>query len=537
MNLTTRYNQNIEAIKTLKSVAESKSQPTEAQRETMALYSGWGGFSSFFKEGEHINELDALRELVTSEEFDSIYQSILDAYYTPKAITDTIYSILKANGLKDGDKVLDPCSGLMAMSKPFIENHCVDAIEIDPITYQIAHHTVAQGLNSHTNKGFEKYECAESTYASVIANPPYGSHKLFDPMSASRSKLNIHNYFIAKSLDLVACGGVVAMVVTSSFLNNDVPLEIQMKAKLIAAYRLPESAFSDTNTGIITDIVILKKRSQEEISNYIKDNQVEIEGDFCSVYDSSVSKLGGAYSSIEVSNYFLANPQNILGEQGAKGSRYGLIETVEGDLNEAISTIKNANLTFEIAPNYDVDLIDDGLVSGESLDIDPDNAPEAFSMIRHEKLGHYVQRITGEKYALLPSIKIGSVKEKRLLAGISLSCKLAELQAMENSTELPAIIEAARAELVSAYKFFTSKYGAINSSTNRFLMDDNRLLPIFGLEADYKPKISEKQAEKRSCEAQEESWKQATILKERIYFPVAKQETAPTPKQARTLTI
>ncbi|MFD2274738.1 N-6 DNA methylase [Undibacterium arcticum] len=78
---------------------------------------------------------------------------------------------------------------------------------------------------------------------------------------------SIHNYFIAKSLDKVRDGGVVAVVVSNFFMDaqNSAAREwIADRAHLLGAVRLPNTAFKENAlTEVTTDIVFLSKKKRK----------------------------------------------------------------------------------------------------------------------------------------------------------------------------------------------------------------------------------------------------------------------------------
>ena len=89
---------------------------------------------------------------------------------------------------------------------------------------------------------------------------------------------------MARTLDTLADGGIMAMVVPSGFLDGKSSYgkdleKIAGKAKLLEAWRLPNGTFDSTDVG--TDIVVFRKGdggSVEELKNYFKNNPERIAG-------------------------------------------------------------------------------------------------------------------------------------------------------------------------------------------------------------------------------------------------------------------
>ena len=76
----------------------------------------------------------------------------------------------------------------------------------------------------------------------------------------------IHDYFIAKSLDMVRPGGIVAVVTSSGTMDKQNPEVRQYfanRADLLGAIRLPNNAFQkNANTNVVADILFFQKRDR-----------------------------------------------------------------------------------------------------------------------------------------------------------------------------------------------------------------------------------------------------------------------------------
>ena len=94
----------------------------------------------------------------------------------------------------------------------------------------------------------------------MIGNPPFADVKL----DYRGQKLPLHDFFIAKSLDALKPGGILALV-TSHFTldkqNAAVREYLAGQADFLGAIRLPSDAFKREGTAVVTDIVFLRKRA------------------------------------------------------------------------------------------------------------------------------------------------------------------------------------------------------------------------------------------------------------------------------------
>ena len=94
----------------------------------------------------------------------------------------------------------------------------------------------------------------------VIGNVPFADVQA----RLSRPEAALHDFFIAKSLDALKPGGVLALV-TSHFTldkqNAAVREYLAEQADFLGAIRLPSDAFKREGTAVVTDILFLRKRA------------------------------------------------------------------------------------------------------------------------------------------------------------------------------------------------------------------------------------------------------------------------------------
>lgn len=118
-------------------------------------------------------------------------------------------------------------------------------------------------------QGFEETSYPDSLFDCVIGNVPFGAYQVSD-RKYDRYHFMIHDYFIAKSLDLVRPGGVVAVVTSSGTMDKQNPEVRQYfanRADLLGAIRLPNNAFQrNANTSVVADILFFQKRDRVAIT-------------------------------------------------------------------------------------------------------------------------------------------------------------------------------------------------------------------------------------------------------------------------------
>ena len=116
-------------------------------------------------------------------------------------------------------------------------------------------------------ESFRDTKLPEGRIDAVIGNPPFADVRL----DYRGQKLPLHDFFIAKSLDALKPGGVLA-VVTSHYtldkVNASAREQLASKADFVGAIRLPSDAFQREGTSVVTDIVFLRKRASGQEANH-----------------------------------------------------------------------------------------------------------------------------------------------------------------------------------------------------------------------------------------------------------------------------
>ncbi len=308
-----KFAANITAIRTLKQIEKENRFAAPDEQETLSKYVGWGGLPQAFDPAnpQWTKEYNELRGLLTEDEYRAAAASTLNAHYTTPTVINAIYKGLKNLGFKSGN-ILEPAMGVGnffgVMPENMRENSNLYGVELDSVSGRIA-----KQLYPTANiqvKGFEKTDFTDNFFGAVVGNVPFGSIGVSDKRY-NRENFYIHDYFIAKSLDKVAPGGIVAVVTTKGTLDKekpDVREYLAKRADLVGAIRLPNNAFkANAGTEVTTDILFLQKR--EELA-------VELP-DWCYIGKNS--------DGVPVNQYFLDHPEMVLGtmKQGLDVSMYG----------------------------------------------------------------------------------------------------------------------------------------------------------------------------------------------------------------------
>ncbi len=309
-----RFNSNIEAIKTLHRIESENRFATSEEQAVMAKYVGWGGIQQAFvsdKVAENIsgnlgeaapsgweNEQKELLELLSPEEYKAARASTLTSFYTPPDVADGIYQALAQFGFEGGN-VLEPSMGVgnffAKMPEDMRDNSKLYGVELDSISGRIA-----QQLYPNERiqvKGFEQTNFNNNFFDVVVGNIPFGDYRVSDK-KYDKYNFKIHDYFAAKAVDKIKPNGVVALV-TSKFtmdkLNEKARRYLAERCDLLGAVRLPAGTFKDADS-VTTDILFLKKRETMtvEIPDWVHMSQTE--------------------DGIPCNKYFADNPEMVLGK-------------------------------------------------------------------------------------------------------------------------------------------------------------------------------------------------------------------------------
>lgn len=306
----TRYQWNVDAINTLKKIEAEGRLATSEEQKILANYVGWGGLSQAFDDNNASwkKEYDELKTLLSEEEYTAARATVNNAFYTAPEVASCISQALVQFGFRGGN-VLEPSMGIGnffgTLPTP-LQRSNLYGVELDSISGRIAGQLYQKANISIT--GFEKTTYPDNFFDAVIGNVPFGDYKIFDP-KYNKYNFRIHDYFIAKALDQVRPGGIVAVITTKGTLDKSNPTirkYLAERAELVGAVRLPNTAFKESaGTEVTSDILFLQKRERK----------IDIEPDWV--------HLGYTENGIAVNSYFVEHPEMMLGHMELDDRIYG----------------------------------------------------------------------------------------------------------------------------------------------------------------------------------------------------------------------
>jgi N12 class adenine-specific DNA methylase/predicted RNA methylase len=443
-----KYKANMEAIHLLQTLEQEERLATPEEQEVLSRYVGWGGIPQAFEEknSSWTNEYLELKNTLSPEEYSAARASTLNAFYTSPTVIRSMYEALENMGLKQGN-ILEPSCGVgnfMGLIPESMGKANMYGVELDPVTGRIAKQLYQK--NKIAVQGFEETSYPDSFFDCVIGNVPFGAYQVSD-RRYDRHHFMIHDYFIAKSLDLVRPGGVVAVVTSSGTMDKQNPAVRQYianRAELLGAIRLPNNAFQrNANTSVVSDILFFQKR------------------DRASIEEPEWLNLKETPEGYSVNAYFAEHPEMVLGEFTTESTQYGKQEvtvkpkegiTLEEQLKEAVQNIHGTITELELS---DTELEEDVVF----IPADPDVKNFSFTVVNEEV---YYRENSVMNRMELPAMTAERVKGMVKIRDVT--NELIRCQMEEGSDEQ---ITKLQEKLNEEYDIFTAKYGLISSNANK----------------------------------------------------------------------
>lgn len=437
-----KFNRNVEAIKVLKKCETKESFATKEEQEILAKYVGWGGLPQAFDEldSSWSNEYNILKNLLDEQEYSQARESTLTAFYTPPVVIRSMYKALENMGLKTGN-VLEPSCGVgnfIGMIPDSLKNCKLYGVELDSISGRIARQLYQK--STVAVQGYEETNLPNSFFDVAVGNVPFGDFKVLDK-KYDKYKFLIHDYFFAKTLDKIRPGGVIAFVTSKGTLDKENPSVrkyIAQRADLLGAIRLPNNTFkANAGTEVTSDIIFLQKR----------DSITDIVPDW--VY------LGENEDGIKMNQYFIENPDMIMGKMEMISTRFGYDsacisdgENLEDKLERAIS-----NIHAEVK-EYELD------------DIVEDNFIEADLTVRNFSYTLIDDKVYFRENSRMYPQEVSESTKNRIKGLIEIRDCVRTLIEYQTEDYPDEDIKREQVKLNKLYDEFTKKYGLISSRGN-----------------------------------------------------------------------
>ena len=315
---------NLDIVELVKKLEAEGRQATPAEQATLAKFTGWGASeiaqnlfprNDSWAKPEWKALVERRAKLMSDAERDAAARSTQYAHYTSEEVIRGIWTALDGMGFKGGT-LLEPGMGvgLFAAAAPIdtMERSRYTGIEYDPFTAKIAKQLFQR--ENVIEGDYTKTKLPRDFFDAAIGNPPFGKIVISNDPEYAKQRFVLHDYFFAKTMDRVRPGGLVVFV-TSRYTMDKAGSKARKyladQADLLGAIRLPQTAFKDNaGTEVVTDILFLRKRLTGEAPN-------GVQWTGAATVDMDAGPLNPT-----VNEYFVANPDMVLGTPALEGSMY-----------------------------------------------------------------------------------------------------------------------------------------------------------------------------------------------------------------------
>lgn len=361
-----RARDNIAAIR-LAAAIEAEQRPATADEQARLIrFTGFGASDLangvFRRPGETEfrsgwKEIGAeLQDAVDDAGYASLTRCTQYAHFTPEFIIRAIWTGLQRLGWRGG-RVLEPgigtglFPGLMPAELRDLVH--VTGVELDPVTARIARllqprSRIVTGDFAHTD--------LPAVFDLAIGNPPFSDRTVRSDRAYRSLGLRLHDYFIARSIDLLKPGALAAFVTSHGTMDKadtTAREHIAKVAHLIAAIRLPEGSFrADAGTDVVVDILFFRKRMVGDP-----------EGDQTWFDLDGIRAASNDEGAIQVNRWFAGHPDFVLGTHTLTSGPFG----------EAYTCLPREGVELGSALDAAISLLPEGLYDGEPTEIDVDD--------------------------------------------------------------------------------------------------------------------------------------------------------------------
>ena len=470
-----KFQANVKAIQVLKQCEAENRYATKEEQQVLSGYVGWGGLSDVFDESVSAwsHEYVELKSILTEEEYKSARESTMTAFYTPPIVIRSIYQALENMGLQSGN-ILEPSCGIgnfIGMKPERLSDCKIYGVEIDSISGRIARQLYQK--SAIAIQGYEETNLPDSFFDVVIGNVPFANYKVSDKRYDSLNFL-IHDYFIAKSIDKVRPGGVLALVTSNGISggtmdkrDNRVRKYIAERCDLLGAIRLPNNTFLE-NAGTIvnTDILFLQKKEtprSTEFPSWVEANVLQ-RNDFTNENGETRTR------TVSINPYFQEHPEMVLGKLEIVSGAYGpqlVCKPFEGADLEALLSGAIQNISAQIK-EYEVE----ELVETEehSIPAEPDVANFSYAL-RDGKIYY-------RENSRMRLVELSVTGENRVKGMIAIRDCVRELIAYQMEEYSDEVIAEQQKKLNHLYDQFQSRYGLLNSRANSLVFSEDSSYPL-----------------------------------------------------------
>jgi hypothetical protein len=450
------------AIQTLKQIEHDHRPASPGERQTLARFGGFGAVALHLfpdpRTGKYKDDSwqalgEALREMLTPEEYDSAKRTTFTAFYTSPSVMRAMHAALQRLGVPQNATVLEPGCGIGNFMAEAPEGMRFIGVELDGISGRIAR-ALHPGQDIRI-ENFRDTRLPQHRIDAVIGNVPFADVKL----DFHGQWLSLHDFFLAKSLETLKPGGVIAVVTSHYTLDKQNPQlreQLAAQADFLGAIRLPADAFQREGTKVVTDILFLKKRGPGQEPAHADPAWLQ----------TAPQHIEGV--DIPINLYFQHHPEMVLGtytrQDRLYGAETGYSVVAQGDLAEDLQeAIKRLPEGVYAALAHAPD------TSPRSVTLPPleRHITEGSFFVGDDKTLMQVQdgEATPVTHGEKPLKADGTLIGRRLAALIAIRDQARHVLQSQNEGWPDQLRDEARKALNRAYDSFVFQYGPINKTT------------------------------------------------------------------------
>lgn len=508
----------IEAFFLLGDLEDEKRKPTNAEKEILEQFDGYGKASKALNPShDRHSELKEALERVHPKAFEMAQRGILTSFYTNDAIVSAMWRCALRLGVQEGN-VIEPSAGMGAYIKnaPSQFKGKFHAIELDPTTAKLLDMTTDSNCNVH-NTRYEHAKLNNLNYSLVIGNPPYGA---IPAHSKEFGKINILPYFVLRSLRELHEGGICAFVVSTWLMDSQdssVRELIAEQANLVAAARLPSNQFDKKGASSVTTDVLFFQKTKDAPTNPL--------------WVETTEDLG-----FRVNAMFAKHPELIVGEMKESNEfSYSTCEVTEPSdfeqrLNDVLDKQSQESIFYMPTVNKGISKKDTIQISAESLEQDRANNELFIQDGNIYQMKVTYDELNGKEYKAVAQEFSSDTVKSRFTAYIEVKDALKALLTAESLHCEDDALSSLRMNLNTLHQQFVKKYGALSRSSNKSkLRHCSQFLRTRALELNY---VAANKEEKTK-----ESFQAAEVLSKRVFQPHKAPTTAKNPTEATIISM
>jgi SAM-dependent methyltransferase len=450
------------AIRTLQTIEEAQRPATPEERAVLARFPGFGPVAlgifpdpvtGQYKDAGWQTLGDQLQALLTPEDYASARRTTFTAFYTAPVVMQAMYAALARLGVPADATVLEPGCGIGNFLAHAPAGMRFLGVELDTLSGRIAR--VLHPGHDIRIEHFRDTRLPADRIDAVIGNVPFADLRL----DYHGTRLALHDFFLAKSLDALKPGGVLALVTSHYTLDKQhhgVRQSLAQQADFLGAIRLPAEAFAQEGTRVVTDILCLRKRAAGEAPTHVDPAWLE----------TAPLTLDGV--AIPVNRYVLHHPAMVLGTWSRHDRLYGsegYTLTATGDLAAQLAAALQ-HLPQGVYTAHPTAPAHPALPSPPLPPLAPHLTEGSFFVTATQAL---MQTQQGDAvpvtHGTTPLQADGTLLGRRLAALIALRDQARRVLQSQNDGWPEAQRQEARRALTRVYDRFVAAYGPMNKTT------------------------------------------------------------------------